>query len=143
MTRVALVLLLCACGSKDGVSERAAGSSATASAASPGAALAPSASLSASAAPFDLGSYCRAVCERSTRCGLAAADAMAVKGDRVEAAALASAQKLLPETEAKCVKQCNASPVDEASRAILEAAQRCLKETECAPFQKCLEALAR
>ena len=141
MTRVAALLLLCACGSKDGASE--AGPSTKSSAASPGAASQPSASLGASATPFDLKGYCSAVCERSTRCGLESAQALAVKGDRVEAAALASAQKLAPETEASCVKQCNASPVDAASRVTLEAAQRCLNETECAPFQKCLEALAR
>jgi hypothetical protein len=138
LTRVALLLLVVACSSQE-PSNGAASSPASAAAAAPQ----PSISAIASAPPFDLKGYCSSVCERSTRCGLEAAQALAVKGDRGDAAVVASAQKLAPETEASCLKQCNGSPLDAASQATLEAAQRCLSETACAPFQKCLVALAR
>ncbi len=95
------------------------------------------AASTAASAAIDLAAYCEQVCQRTTACGLEAAEALAAKGSKTDKEALAAARANAKQTETACAKGCRADPPSQG----LVKASRCLREPDCEQLTACLQSL--
>lgn len=91
--------------------------------------------------PFDLAGYCAAMCERTTECGMKAAEATAALGGVKTEEALRQAKAEYDTHVRACGTGCQRTPINDDNRGLALRAKQCLDASDCADLEQCLTTL--